>query len=195
MHKVIYLTICRISYSRIYFPSDCVSSFFSHLLNGPLFHILLKKIPILLVHTVSFLTARNILRIRVEVRFSHLHNTVQHSFAWRKLLNQLNDFRCSPRSITRVYLCLFGFSPNPAVHLVFCTIQGPATGLDFLSSSLGLLVSSGLGLGHSMQKTNSPSGKCTSTCESWEHLWDANILKVSMFVFSSHVKASYMFAL
>lgn len=104
MHKVIYLTICRISYSRIYFPSDCVSSFFSHLLNGPLFHILLKKIPILLVHTVSFLTARNILRIRVEVRFSHLHNTVQHSFAWRKLLNQLNDFRCSPRSITRVYL-------------------------------------------------------------------------------------------
>lgn len=55
------------------FPSDSVfSSFLIHLLNGPFFNTLLMKIPILLVQAVSFLIARDILQIIVEVRFTRL---------------------------------------------------------------------------------------------------------------------------
>lgn len=60
-HKVIYFTICRISYSQLLFSFRRSLIFFSYPPSEWAFiNILLMKIPILLVQPVSFLTARDI---------------------------------------------------------------------------------------------------------------------------------------
>lgn len=161
--------------------------FLIHFLNGPFFNILLIKIPILLLQAASSFTARDILQIIVEVRFTHLYNTAQPSFSSRKLLT--SSVTLGVHFLVRL-MYLFAFSPKPWCPHGSLQHLGPARGPGHC------FISPGLGLEHLMQNTNPSSGRYTSRYQSWEHLWAAYILKAPVLLgFFFHVKSSHTSAL